>query len=172
MKTIVLPMVIVVGLVGLVSGSASQAASGRRIGSSKAVVDHAWQRDRVRCTGGICTYKTWYQKWLYIAVGFASNRADGFTVEFDPDRYLGHSPNPSSSAYWRFLVGLLPSGARKQSCRNFARTGNDAGPAYACVYAYRGNTILVVHYLTEPRGDLQLGMVNLGDDFDTITPAG
>lgn len=170
MRHHVLLAVVLSSLVSLGAGSRSEAASGPHIGSTKAQVDHAWLRDGSPCFGGVCGYYTWYGKALWINVSFTHSRAAGFGVAFDPNRYQGHGPNPSSSTYWRLLTGFLPSGARRQTCRSFARTGGLKGPAYACIYMYRGNPILVAHYLTVT-STLDVGTVSLGDNFDAIIPA-
>jgi len=51
-----------------------------------------------------------------------------------------------------------------------SRTGALKGPAFACIYKWKGHGILVAHYLTAD-GGLDIGSVNLDEDFSYIEPA-
>jgi hypothetical protein len=156
----------VVGISAL-SCAGALAGSLPRIGSSQSAVGHVWRSDGARCFGGICGYKAVYRQPLWIQVQFERNRATAFQVGFDPDRFHGSGPDPSLSAYWRLLTSFLPSGARRTTCRMIQKTGGDEGPAYACLYRYGKQTILVAHYLRSNIG-MDIGQTDLGEGFDTI----
>jgi hypothetical protein len=146
------------------SDQAVKAASGPRIGSSKATIDRTWRRDAAKCFGGICGYYTTFQKPLQILVQYNGHYAEGFDVAFDPNKYNARGPSPAPAAYWRFLTNLLPAGARRKTYKSIANTGGLGGPAYACLYTYHGKTILVAHYLT-PDINMNVGNVAVGEDF-------
>ncbi|HEX6510628.1 MAG TPA: hypothetical protein VF221_23615, partial [Chloroflexota bacterium] len=82
-------MVLTLMIIPPTSGK-SLGAAGLVIGTTKITIDHAWRRDGGPCVGGICGYKTWFQKGLWVEVSYnKQNRADGYQFDFDPDLYLG-----------------------------------------------------------------------------------
>lgn len=143
------------------SGLAVQAASWPQLGSPKSVVDRVWQRDHLPCIGGICGY--WYGG-MHINVDYDNGYRSA--AEYQTGMYA----NPAATRYTRFLTSLLPRGSRRSSCRTLSRTPGNNGPARACIYLYRGTSILLAQYLTTVNPAVE-GTVWMGATYDDITPA-
>lgn len=114
-----------------------------RIGSSRSVVASTWAYDPLygapECKSTMCNYVSGP---VHLLVNFNSN-----SVVTDIQMY--QYPDPGQSKYWHMLLGFLPAGATKQSCRRFTHTSGLSGPARACRYRWQGHTILVAQWLRE-----------------------
>lgn len=145
------------------------------IGSPESLVDGVWKHVAVAdplagkpfcSSGGGCSYVTGS---IHVRVHYDAPR-NGHVVEFD----VGGYSKPGNIRYWRFLISLLPPGATKPTCKNFARSGMpplNGGPAKACVYRYRATTILVAQALGGSTAFPGEGVVTLDGALSDIMPS-
>jgi hypothetical protein len=116
----------------------------------------------------VCQYKLSFIKPASVSVEYYKGGVDAFEFTFDPDIYINQRPNPAPSIYYRLLTTFLPPHASRGTCKTIYSTGGGNGPAYACIYHWKGHGILVAHYLTVT-GTLDIGSVDLDQDFSYIS---
>ncbi len=142
-----------------------QAAETPHLGTLKTTLDRLWKRDpgyKRPCGLGICEYVT---GGIRISVGFdaqTGTRASDFIT-------YGYK-SPGAHKYWAFLVGLVPRGAKKSTCKMIPKTGGANGPAYACMYRQGKHNILVAQYL-RPTDPATSGETKMDATFDDIAAA-
>jgi len=100
---------------------------------------------------------------LHIIVGFLYGRSVTFVI--------GGYHHPERQRYWTFLVSLLPRGATRISCKTVhtpMKVGvAGTGRAHACLYRYRGHTILVAQHVVPIRLAVE-GEVRLDASYKDI----
>lgn len=99
----------------------------------------------------------------HIIVGFVDSRAVSFAI--------GGYRHPERRQYWNFLVSLLPRGAKRARCTTVhtpVEAGSSGpGRAHACLYRYRGHTILVAQHVVPIRLAIE-GEVRLDASFKDV----
>jgi hypothetical protein len=140
------------------------AANRVHIGVPRSTVQSAWGRGSDPCTGSPCTFDFGLDGNAFANVTFdRQSRMNGIQI-------TGINNFIKTPAHWQQLLGFLPPGAAKLSCRDFSQTGGGFGPAHACIYRWHGGRILVAQWFTNNPSTLD-GWVNVGYGYNRVKAA-
>lgn len=145
------------------------AAQPIHLGALSGTMDHYWRPappgplDPVCIQPGPVVCEFFRHGDLHIIVGFLYSRAVSFAI--------GGYRHPERRQYWDFLVSLLPRGAKRATCTT-VHTPVEAGAAgtgraHACLYRYRGHTVLVAQHVVPIRLAIE-GEVRLDASFKDV----
>ncbi len=147
----------------------ANAAQPVHLGALIGTIDHYWRPAPPGPSDPVCIQPApvvcdfFRHRDLHIIVGFVYSRAVSFAI--------GGYRHPERRQYWNFLVSLLPRGAKRTSCTT-VHTPEEAGAsgtgrAHACLYRYRGHTVLVAQHVVPIRLAIE-GEVRLNASFKDV----